>query len=171
MSSKTIPPFLFLSVPCQYIRISRFYTAQPTPCPASELPVLVPSDLSAKPPSVPFVSAATYFLSDTYASYGSLKKFLNFSKKCLQFPASYSIIITVRRHSQVVRHGSATPLSPVQIWLSPLKIKQHHLENSNLQVVLFFYSNIFPLYIIHYLRNHTIPLFSCFNWYREKIDK
>ena len=24
------------------------------------------------------------------------------------------------RHSQVVRHGSATPLSPVRIWLSPL---------------------------------------------------
>ena len=27
----------------------------------------------------------------------------------------------IRRHSQVVRRGSATPWSPVQIWLSPLK--------------------------------------------------
>ena len=24
-----------------------------------------------------------------------------------------------RRHSQVVRHGSATPLSPVQVWVAP----------------------------------------------------
>ncbi len=27
----------------------------------------------------------------------------------------------IRRHSQVVRQRSATPLSPVQIWLAPFK--------------------------------------------------
>ena len=30
------------------------------------------------------------------------------------------------RHSQVVRHGSATPLSPVRIWLSPLENLHRH---------------------------------------------
>ena len=29
-------------------------------------------------------------------------------------------VLNIWRHSQVVRHRSATPLSPVQIWLSPL---------------------------------------------------
>ena len=34
--------------------------------------------------------------------------------------------IFVRRHSQVVRHGSATPLSPVQVWVAPPE-KRHPL--------------------------------------------
>ena len=32
-------------------------------------------------------------------------------------------IINARRHSQVVRHGSATPLSPVQVWVAPPRKK------------------------------------------------
>ena len=36
-------------------------------------------------------------------------------------PIKYKHIIQLRRYSQVVRHRSATPLSPVQIWMAPPK--------------------------------------------------
>ena len=38
-----------------------------------------------------------------------------------QNPCYNKEVLNIWRHSQVVRHRSATPLSPVQIWLSPLK--------------------------------------------------
>ena len=40
----------------------------------------------------------------------------------------YRFVITknsLRRHGQAVRQRSATPLSPVRIWLAPLKSRKH----------------------------------------------
>ena len=39
----------------------------------------------------------------------------------VRFPSESLPIYRIWRHSQAVRRGSATPWSPVQIWLSPLK--------------------------------------------------
>ncbi len=48
--------------------------------------------------------------------------------KCREFESRFPLhffitgyLPVVRRHSQVVRHGSAKPLSPVRIWVAPPK--------------------------------------------------
>ena len=46
------------------------------------------------------------------------------------------------RHGQVVRQRSATPLSPVQIWLAPELKSSENLEKSRLSGFFLFKNNV-----------------------------